>query len=287
MVNKNERGGPCAHRAGKDDGSYAVDTFRIFDSCRQQECLEDLYVLLTDEGQRVLDGAASARVRGARVLWSRIDSEEMPFHRGFFRVNVRYYFQCILECSNGVGTGQEVAGLTVYDQSVMLYGGSSHVSSFASDLPADAGRIAGGVQAPVNRPRIVVDAAEPVALRLTTVDLERSRTFGASFCSPDAVPEEIAREFIGSFLPPEPGSKVPFVTLGLFSMIRIERPAQIIVPACDASVPRGCGDYHFGETDPCTLFRSMEFPLSEFYPDAEPGETREPVLPTEERENAG
>ena len=287
MVNKSfgEKHLACGHRPGKDDGSVSVDTFRIYDACRQQDCLEDLLVLLTEEGQRLVDNASAVRIRSARVLWARIDTEEMPFHQGYFRVNIRYYFHCVLECSNGIGTGQETAGLTVYDRSMMLYGGSSRVSSFASDLGADNGRILGGIHSSINHPRIVVEAAEPVALRLTTVDFDRSRTFGASFCESGDVPEEIAAEFPGRFMNAVPGNKVLFVTLGLFSMVRIERPAQLIVPACDSSVPTGCGEYRFGDTDPCTLFRAMEFPLAEFYPETVPEPEAEPVLPLETQDN--
>lgn len=280
MVTKNtgEKHGPC-RGTGRDDGSRAIDTLRIYDSCRQQDCLEDLLILLTDEGQRMVDNAATVRIKSVHVPWARIEPEEMPFHRGYYRVNIRYYFHCVLECSNGIGTGQETAGLTVYDRSIMLYGGTSHVSSFSTEL-APGGRLhVSGCS-----PRIVLDAAEPVALKLTTVDFDRSRSFGNVFCESGGVPGEIAGEFQGRFTDAMPGNKVLFVTLGLFSMVRIERPTQILVPACDSCIPTGCGDYHFDDADPCTLFRSMDFPLSEFYPETTPGMEQEPILPLENTE---
>ena len=278
MVTKNisEKRGSCDHKQSRDDGSRSIDTYRIFDSCRQQDCLEDLLILLTGEGQCMVDNAATVRIKSVSIPWTRIDTEEMPFHRGYYRVNIRYFFHCILECSNGIGTGQETTGITVYDRSIMLYGGNSRVSSFSSDLTPG-----GGIRLASNSPRIILDAAEPVALRLTTTDFDRSRSFGTSFCEAGGIPDEVAGEFSGKFTDAIPGNKVLFVTLGLFSMVRIERPTQIIVPACDSSIPTGCGDYHFDDADPCTLFRSMDFPLTEFYPEAFPENAQEPALPLE------
>ncbi|MBP5289677.1 MAG: hypothetical protein J6Z79_07405 [Clostridia bacterium] len=277
MITKNigeKHAMPCRAQ-GKDDGSRSIDTYRIFDSCRQQDCLEDLQILLPEDGQRMVDNAATVRVKSVRIPWAGIETEEMSFHRGYYRVNVRYFFHCVLECSNGIGTGQETAGLAVYDRSIMLYGGTSRVASFRSDLTR------GGIRSSQASPNIILDVAEPVALRLTTVDYERSRAFGTCFCDCANLPEEITNEFSGGFADAIPGNKVLFVTLGLFSMVRIERPTQIIVPACDSSIPTGCGDYQFDDTDPCTLFRSMEFPFSEFYPETSPETEREPIPPAE------
>ncbi len=279
MITKSnlDRRSACGHTQ-RDDGSRSIDTYRIFDSCRQQDCLEDLLILLPEDGQAMVDSAATVRIRDVRIPWTQIDTEETPFHKGYYRVNIRYYFHCVLECSNGIGTGQETAGLAVYDRSMMLYGGTGRISSFSTDLVPGKS----GFRHASRDPHIVLDVAEPVALRLSSVDFDRSRSFGNCFCECDAVPQEIADEFSGRFAQAVPGNKVLFITLGLFSMIRIERPTQIIVPACDSSIPTGCGEYEFDDADPCTLFRSMEFPLTDFYPETNPEATREPTLPLED-----
>lgn len=58
-----------------------------------------------------------------------------------------------------------------------------------------------------------------------------------------------------------------FVTLGQFSIIRLERPAQIIVPVLDYAIPTKecCADPGCAE-DPCALFEKVPFPAEAFAP---------------------
>ena len=58
-----------------------------------------------------------------------------------------------------------------------------------------------------------------------------------------------------------------FVTLGQFSIVRLERDAQLIVPVLDYSIPTkeccdavGCGE------DPCEMFSRIPFPEKQFVP---------------------
>lgn len=55
------------------------------------------------------------------------------------------------------------------------------------------------------------------------------------------------------------------VSLGFFSVVRIERPAQYLVNAVEYSVPdKEC--LPVKDDDPCSVFRTMAFPMNEFYP---------------------
>ena len=59
-----------------------------------------------------------------------------------------------------------------------------------------------------------------------------------------------------------------YVTLGQFSMIRLERDTQLLMPVYDYCVPSkecACGGCDCQE-DPCELFRSVQFPMGEFFP---------------------
>lgn len=58
-----------------------------------------------------------------------------------------------------------------------------------------------------------------------------------------------------------------YVSLGQFSIIRLERDAQIVVPMAEYSVPTkeccdnpGCGE------DPCEMFSRIPFPTERFAP---------------------
>lgn len=60
-----------------------------------------------------------------------------------------------------------------------------------------------------------------------------------------------------------------FVTLGQFSIIRLERDTQLLIPVYDYCLPEkectcGCGCEC--QEDPCEMFRKVQFPFNEFFP---------------------
>ena len=58
-----------------------------------------------------------------------------------------------------------------------------------------------------------------------------------------------------------------FVTLGQFSIIRLERSAQLIVPVLDYSLPtKDCSDTTGCAEDPCEMFSRIPFPTQQFTP---------------------
>ena len=58
-----------------------------------------------------------------------------------------------------------------------------------------------------------------------------------------------------------------FVTLGQFSIIRLERSAQLVVPVLNYAVPcKECCDNPGGGEDPCEMFSRIPFPTAEFNP---------------------
>ena len=57
------------------------------------------------------------------------------------------------------------------------------------------------------------------------------------------------------------------VTLGQFSIIRLERDAQLIVPVLDYSIPtKECCENPGCAEDPCELFSKIPFPAQAFAP---------------------
>ena len=58
-----------------------------------------------------------------------------------------------------------------------------------------------------------------------------------------------------------------YVTLGQFSIIRLERDAQLIVPVLDYSIPtKDCCDAIGCTEDPCEMFSRIPFPAQQFAP---------------------
>ena len=58
-----------------------------------------------------------------------------------------------------------------------------------------------------------------------------------------------------------------YVTLGQFSIVRLERDSQLLVPVYDYCMPdKECSCGTGAAEDPCCLFRNIAFPVGEFFP---------------------
>ena len=69
--------------------------------------------------------------------------------------------------------------------------------------------------------------------------------------------------FCGDIVTNGDGPKV-YVSFGIFSVIRMERPAQLLIQATDYSVPdKECTPATNGD-NPCDLFRTIAFPTAQF-----------------------
>ncbi|MBP3686216.1 MAG: hypothetical protein J6J21_04215, partial [Clostridia bacterium] len=80
------------------------------------------------------------------------------------------------------------------------------------------------------------------------------------------LPDEITAQFEGSFTNVGEITQSAFVTLGIFTLIRVERPAQLTMENCENCFPDKTCDSSGVFTDACTLFSSMQFPYEEFAP---------------------
>jgi hypothetical protein len=57
------------------------------------------------------------------------------------------------------------------------------------------------------------------------------------------------------------------VSLGQFSIIRLEREARLVVPVLDYSIPtKECCDSPGCAEDPCEMFSRIPFPAAQFAP---------------------
>ena len=78
------------------------------------------------------------------------------------------------------------------------------------------------------------------------------------------MPESVCRVF-GDNLILGGEQKRVFVSLGIFSIVRLERRVMLLIPAYDFCIPqKEC----VGATDdnPCDLFERISFPVDEFFP---------------------
>ena len=112
--------------------AVCTHTKKIFDACRSKECIRDLRVYLTRCSQELLERATSIKPRRAELLWVDIDVQPVDFNRGFFSIDVRYFYKVFTEVSTGCGCTQELCGLAYYDKRAILYGSEGSARTFSS-----------------------------------------------------------------------------------------------------------------------------------------------------------
>ena len=242
---------------GPVEGSAAVreavciHTRKIFDACRDKDCVEDLRVYPTVSSQTKLDSALSVRPRSAELLCADVRVKEITFNKGYYTVDVTYFYRVRGETFPGC---EPVSGLAIFDKRVMLFGSQASVKLFASD---------GGGCAPCEEglPVGVVESVDPIALHMKLVDCTAS---GETDPEPHAIPQAIL-DAMGEALSLTCSGKKLLVTLGQFSIIRLERDTQLLIPAYDYCMPdKACQGS--SEDDPCSMFSRIHFPIDEFFP---------------------
>ncbi len=244
--------------------TVCIDTNRVLDSCRDRDCYENVRVYLSNAGQEIIDrSAATVRVECARILCTHIDVDEIQFNRGFYQLNTRFYIQVRLEACTGMGRAQEFDGIAVLDKTVILYGGEGNVSIFRSDPEINRCTPWCNNTRTTNLPTGVVETVDPVVLGLRVVEHNDCNCPCYCACTCEEIPRDLLdQNAFGDLCDPSDGNRL-YVSLGLFTVFRIERPAQFLVTATDYSVPdKECTPAE--PANPCSLFRNMAFPTSEF-----------------------
>ena len=254
--------GPIANANGVRE-AVCIHTNKIFSSCKDKDCIEDLSFYPTASSQSIL--SASRCIRGGRIelLDVNVDVEPVSFNRGFFTVDMRFFYRVILQAVNGGMRATEVEGLAAFDKRVMLFGGEGRAKTFTSRSAGCAER---GAEAGL--PTAVVEAVDPMLLCARVVDCSSgSCCEGAPACG---VPERILAAFDEPLVFEPQGMRV-CISLGQFSIVRLERDTQLLIPAFDYCIPSGSctpvGDLSCSACDdPCELFESVSFPIGDFFP---------------------
>ena len=231
--------------------AVSINTRKIFDSCRDKDCIDDLRIFPTVSSQSYIENALSIRPRSAELLYCAVNVEPISFNRGYYTVDCSYFYRVTGET---FPNGQSVQGLAVFDKRAMLFGSEGSVKTFSSEDPLP----------PVETrdlPIAVVNSVDPIALHMKLVDAD-------CLC-----PTEMEQRAIPGFIAdafPEPliltdTARRWYATIGQFSIIRLERDTQLLIPAYEYSMPeKECPGA--SEDDPCELFSRIRFPVEEFFP---------------------
>ncbi len=240
--------------------AVCVDAGRVYDSCSDKDCLEDLRVFFTERDQMVIDHAVSIRAKKAEVLSTYIDVEALPFNRGYYSCDLTFFFKITVEVYAGHGSGCcLIDGVAVFQKKVILFGSEGNVKVFTSEFCPDH---RDRQEMPTrNMPRCTVQVAEPVVLSARLV--EKCNCGCRCDCCASSIPVSVCERFGGCFVDNDT-EKVVLVTLGIFTIVQLIRNVQMLMPIYDFCMPtKECCP---NTENPCDMFKKMCFPVDEFFP---------------------
>ena len=262
--------------------AVCIQVEKVYDSCKEKDCIEDAKVLFKhhDKVQRIINNSINVKCRRAEVVDVFADVEPVPFKRGFFTVDVKFFIKVTLDFFVSRLRGGTriitIPGIVLFDKKVILFGSEGNIKIFKSQFTDEChdSHVKSALQQD-NQPIAKVEVAEPICLNAKIQDL-LDKCFEDTCCFeqfPRGVAEALdVDNFDDSDLAEVAGgeercfpTRRVVVTLGLFSIIKLVRDVQLLIPAFNFCVPnKEC--VSGTDENPCELFETIEFPVDEFFP---------------------
>ena len=241
-----------------------VHTKKIYDSCQAKDGREDLRLYPTQSSQCVIDQADSIKAGRAKLLYVMVNVEPTGLNRGFYTIDLRYFYKITAEAYCGCSRSSLISGLAVFDKRAVLFGSEGCAKVFTSgngcaDLrqPLSLGR---------NDPLAVVEAVDPIILNLKlTCVCDRPRCAENTLTE---IPAAICAVFDDPICLDNNTAKRLYVSLGQFSILRLERDTQLLIPVYDYCMPDKECTCDSCDNDPCDIFQQITFPVGQFFPPA-------------------
>ena len=231
-----------AHEGVQSDAKMlkeeCVISFKVYDSCRQQDCLELARARKQDNSIIAPhECAESVTIEDLRICSIEIVSKKPSMcGKGFWDITIRYTFEYTLVFEDVTGTevDREEGAVSSFIKKVTLFGSESCGDLvLSSDLPMLDTSTDG-------KPFVLVEA-KAVAL-------------GA----------EIRFDNGDDGLKPVDVR----VTIGLFTVIKVFRLVNLLIESTGFGIPEECPEIE--ALRPCELFDSMDFPIDIFSPPQKP-----------------
>nr|WP_325194408.1 hypothetical protein [uncultured Oscillibacter sp.] len=241
--------------------AVCIHTRKIYDSCRDKDCIEDLRFYPKMQYVDVINRALSVKGGSARLLYVYVDVEPVSFNRGFYTVDMRFFYSVTLQAYLSCPAPVTVEGLCVFDKRAILFGSEGNAKIFSSEMRT--GEPDMQMMRRANAPIAVVEAVDPIVLDTRIMDCCGKRDCDCDLCE---VPSFVNSCFNGELSSGDDNRRI-YVTLGQFSIVRLERDSQLLVPVYDYCMPdKECSCGSGGTEDPCGIFRNISFPVGEFFP---------------------
>ena len=265
--------------AGGISQAACIETKRIYDSFRDKDCLQNYRVYFNCDCQEMINNSSSVKGKSASVLWVYTDVDELSYNTGYYAVTLKYYIQVTVEVTMPNKSCCETTGLVVFEKKAVLYGSQGGALSFCSGYEPTEADINNCRFSKNNLPEVCVDVVDPVILDIKLVDSCARRGCGCGCrceCECDcadqsdmpSVPDVISGCISICDIDPDPAKRV-YVSLGLFTIARMSRRTQLLIPVYDLCIPQKESENVSGSTaSPCDIFGQYAFPTDEFYPPA-------------------
>ena len=239
--------------------AVCIHTKKVTDACRDKDCIEDLRVYLTRDSQAILDRCANARARCVELIHTDIQVEAVPYNTGFYTLDITFYYRVVADVTVGSTRPTTVYGLAVFSKRALLFGGDGSAKVFTNRMCACKGGLS------TCMPQAVVEVVDPMVLASSVVDACNC------CCTCPDLPElpECVLGWFDDELVLSGECRRLLVTIGQFSIVRLERDTQLLIPAFDYCIPtKVCSETGSvgGTESPCDIFGKIEFPVDAFYP---------------------
>ncbi len=259
--------------------AVCIQVEKIFDSCREKDCIEDARVLFknTESIRKIIHRAINVKAKRAEVVDVYSDIEPVPFKRGFYTVDIKFFIRVELDFfvprENGSTRIITRKGLVLFDKKVILFGSEGSVKIFKAHFSKCGVDDEGSRLQQDNLPFSKIEVADPIALSARIQescdkyfdDCCNIEKMPRSVCNLFGEEEDVELDDADDIVEDEFGRRRVLVTVGLFSIIKLARLVQLLIPAFDFCVPnKEC--IASTEDDPCELFETIEFPVDEFFP---------------------
>ena len=169
-------------------------------------------------------------------------------------------YRILADAVVGCGRPVTLCGVATFSKRAVLCGEESKAHIFTSNTRL--GGPDGLTRVSANLPTAVVEVLDPMVLS--------SKVMEVNCCGREGTVKQIPEDICGCFdeeLVLCGEERRLLVTLGQFSIIRLERDAQLVVPVLDYSLPtKECCDNPGCAEDPCELFSKIPFPAQAFAP---------------------
>ena len=239
--------------------AVCIHTKKIYDSCKDKDCIEDLRFYPTATAQSVLSTAQGLRGGSAELIYTFVDVEPVNFNRGYYTVDITYYYRVIADAVMQAGRPCTITGLAVFSKRLVLFGGETTARIYSSRSYKSCLCKKSLQEASV--PEAIVEVVDPMLLCAHFADNCNCRC-GCDRGTLGGVPAGNMVTFDEPIIFDESAIRRVCISLGQFSTVRLERDTQLLIPVYDYCIPSNECTLAGGDCsceDPCKVFDAVTF----------------------------